>query len=271
MPFHLKREAGEVLAAYAKDFSERHPHLIVYNAVVHLDEVGAPHLHLNFIPVATGYKKGLKKQVSFSKALANEGYPDRGRDSREQWNVFRRHEVTILSKFLKEMGYERKLVGTNNIEDMNEFKKMVSEATQEIGRITKQKQEELKQLNNDISNKKDDIGMLTEQIAKLEAPDAVVMHNQIESLKKENHTLKQKNNMLQGMVDLLKKGFEIVKDFLKRTPFQKKKGNETKKTDGWQEVRRVLNRWTTKNVQNCWRLSAQKTLLKDLLKFSKTS
>ncbi|HEL2402924.1 TPA: hypothetical protein TZS69_001927 [Streptococcus suis] len=168
LPFDVKKQAGELLADYAREFIERNENLIVYNAVVHLDEEGAPHLHLNFVPVATGYKKGLTKQVSLSKALENEGYPGRGKDSREQWNLFRKTEVASLTRFLKELGYERKLVGSNNIKDMREFKETMAEITQEIARSKDEKQKELKQLDNDISDKKADMKMLTNRVTELD-------------------------------------------------------------------------------------------------------
>ncbi len=41
MDFNKKREVGEALASYVRDFNERHDHLVIYNAVVHLDEDGA--------------------------------------------------------------------------------------------------------------------------------------------------------------------------------------------------------------------------------------
>ena len=35
MDFNKKREVGEALASYVRDFNERHDHLVIYNAVVH--------------------------------------------------------------------------------------------------------------------------------------------------------------------------------------------------------------------------------------------
>ena len=76
----------------------RHPQLKVYNAVVHLDETGAPHAHLNIVPVAENYKNGLQRQPSFSKALYQEGNKERGRG---QFRAFRDEELKILEKKIK--------------------------------------------------------------------------------------------------------------------------------------------------------------------------
>lgn len=58
----------KTLDRYMNSFQERNPNLKVVNAVMHLDE-STPHLHIDFIPVATGYKQGMLKRNSISKAL----------------------------------------------------------------------------------------------------------------------------------------------------------------------------------------------------------
>lgn len=47
------------------------PEFVVANAVVHMDE-DSPHMHVVGVPVATGYKKGLSKQVSKRKVFTKE-------------------------------------------------------------------------------------------------------------------------------------------------------------------------------------------------------
>ena len=57
---------------YVKGWQDRNPNLRVFNATIHMDET-TPHLHLDYIPVATGYKQGLKVRNSLSKALECQG------------------------------------------------------------------------------------------------------------------------------------------------------------------------------------------------------
>lgn len=66
--FSDKSSAKTILNNYMIDFERRNPTLKVFNAVMHLDEE-TPHLHIDFVPVAEGYKKGLEKRNSLSKAL----------------------------------------------------------------------------------------------------------------------------------------------------------------------------------------------------------
>lgn len=129
LSLEMKQQAGEKIAEYIQEFEVRHPQLKVFNAVVHLDEAGAPHAHFNVVPVATGYKNGLEKQPSFSKALYQEGNHAKGRG---QYREFRKEEVAKLEEKLKELGYDRKLVGTNNIKDMHEYKEIVGQANKEL-------------------------------------------------------------------------------------------------------------------------------------------
>lgn len=114
-----KKEVGEVLARYVRDFNERHNNMTIYNAIVHLDEAGAPHAHFNVVPTANGYKNGLSVQPSFRKALEQEGF---GPSGREQFKAFRDAEIHRLHEFVHEIGIDRKAGQTNDIKDMREYK-----------------------------------------------------------------------------------------------------------------------------------------------------
>lgn len=119
LSFEEKQEVGEVLERYVRDFNERHSNMTIYNAVVHLDEAGAPHAHFNVVPTASGYKNGLAVQPSFRKALEQEGF---GPSGREQFKAFRDAEIHRLHEFVHEIGIDRKAGQTNDIKDMREYK-----------------------------------------------------------------------------------------------------------------------------------------------------
>ena len=119
LSFEEKQEVGEALKRYVVDFNERHDNMTIYNAIVHLDESGAPHAHFNVVPTATGYKNGLAVQPSFRKALEQEGF---GPSGREQFKAFRDAEIHRLHEFVHEIGIDRKAGQTNDIKDMREYK-----------------------------------------------------------------------------------------------------------------------------------------------------
>ena len=135
-----KKEVGEVLARYVRDFNERHNNMTIYNAIVHLDEAGAPHAHFNVVPTANGYKNGLSVQPSFRKALEQEGF---GPSGREQFKAFRDAESHRLHEFVHEIGIDRKAGQTNDIRDMREYKDAMQYIeNQKSSQIVKMQREE---------------------------------------------------------------------------------------------------------------------------------
>lgn len=69
----LKEKAKECLVEYARTFEARNSNLKLIGAYVHMDEA-SPHLHLDYIPVAKGYKTGLQVRNSLDKAMKQMGY-----------------------------------------------------------------------------------------------------------------------------------------------------------------------------------------------------
>lgn len=55
--------AKECLLEYIEGFEERNPGLELIGAYIHMDEA-SPHMHFDYIPVATGYKTGVQKRNS---------------------------------------------------------------------------------------------------------------------------------------------------------------------------------------------------------------
>lgn len=61
-------------SSYQKNLDElikRLPQFLIANVVVHLDE-DSPHMHIVGVPVADGYKKVLRKQISKRKVFTKE-------------------------------------------------------------------------------------------------------------------------------------------------------------------------------------------------------
>lgn len=121
--------ANKILVQYYKEFQERNPNLAVYNAVIHNDEI-SPHLHLNIVPVAEGYKRGVQKQPSFNKALQQQGLQADKENGRVLWNNFRGQEVESVERLMADFGWDRQLVGTNKIKDIHEYKEIMSEISE---------------------------------------------------------------------------------------------------------------------------------------------
>ena len=161
LSFEEKQEVGEVLARYVRDFNERHDNMTIYNAIVHLDESGAPHAHFNVVPTATGYKNGLAVQPSFRKALEQEGF---GPSGREHFKTFRDAEVHRLHEFVHEIGIDRKAGQTNDIKDMREYKDAMeyienrkSSQIVKMQREEKAHEEKMRELNERLKQQEEKI------------------------------------------------------------------------------------------------------------------
>lgn len=59
---------------FVSTWQERNPNLELIGAYYHADEQGEPHIHLDYIPVAHGYKRGLETQTGLVKALQEQGF-----------------------------------------------------------------------------------------------------------------------------------------------------------------------------------------------------
>lgn len=64
--------AAHFLEKYLNEFRKANPNIHVFNAVLHMDEQ-TPHLHLDWFPVARGYKRGIQVQQSLVKGLEQQG------------------------------------------------------------------------------------------------------------------------------------------------------------------------------------------------------
>lgn len=161
--------SNEILKEWCIEFPTRNPNLKIYNAVIHNDE-SSPHIHINFVPVATGYKRGMEKQVSFDKALIGQ---DKTLDKMQPFEAWRQKELNILEEKLKTRGVERKLVGTNEHKDLHTFKRRMAlennikdlEVDFKIAkRETKKAQEELGDVTEEIAEKREKLSEITLQM-----------------------------------------------------------------------------------------------------------
>ena len=75
-------EVGKtIMREFFDGWYTRNPNLELIGAYYHADEEGVPHVHFDYIPVATDYKKGMEKQTSISKALDQTGFHKEGKDT----------------------------------------------------------------------------------------------------------------------------------------------------------------------------------------------
>lgn len=104
------KEAVDLLEEYVRTFSERNPNLYMFNCVLHLDE-STPHLHIDYIPMAHGYKTGMKTRNSLSKAFQQMGF-DKGRGQYDNEAIhWEAREREYLMELCRERGIEVEIKG----------------------------------------------------------------------------------------------------------------------------------------------------------------
>lgn len=79
----------QCLKEFYAGWAERNPHLECIGAYLHADESdGTLHMHIDYVPVATGYKRGMETQSSLSKALEQQGFVKDGKLTGQiQWEA----------------------------------------------------------------------------------------------------------------------------------------------------------------------------------------
>ena len=104
--------AAKVLDEYMQSFQQRNPNMRVFSAHLHMDEA-TPHLHIDFVPFATGSKRGLDTRVSLKQALAEQGFAGGARGDTE-WNQWVRSEKEQLSQVMERHDIEWERLGNHD-------------------------------------------------------------------------------------------------------------------------------------------------------------
>ena len=134
--------AKECLTEYMNGFQERNPQFYVFNAVMHMDEA-TPHLHIDYIPIATGYKNGLAVRNGIAKALEQMGY-GKNKDAISKWRDSERQVLrSICERHGIEISEEQKDIDRKYL-SVPEYKSMKAQAeilSQEVEMQQKQYEE----------------------------------------------------------------------------------------------------------------------------------
>lgn len=95
----------QCLHEFYEGWKERNPHLECIGAYIHADETdGTIHMHVDYVPVATGYKRGLEVQNGLVKALEQQGFEKDGKLTAQiQWQA---RENAVLEAICERHGIE---------------------------------------------------------------------------------------------------------------------------------------------------------------------
>ena len=165
------RRAAEALTEFAKTFQERNPHLRVFNMVLHMDEA-TPHLHVDYIPVATEQTRGLSTRVSMKQALKQQGFTGLGRKQTE-WKAWMDREKDMLTEIAQQHEFEIISLGSNRRHmDLPEYRAAIQEA-EAVQEQTVASTQELTDLQEQRTELKREIKSLSGASAALKAAERV--------------------------------------------------------------------------------------------------
>ena len=143
---NLAEAAGQVikiLDEYARTFQERNPNLYMFNCVLHLDEA-TPHLHIDYIPVAHGYKTGLGTRNSLTKAFQEMGFAKATGKRDNETMAWQRREREYLQYLCAGQGIEIETLGVKRDNyTLPEYKKAM-EITNELQKQANEMQKQAK-------------------------------------------------------------------------------------------------------------------------------
>lgn len=227
--------AKDIFSEYVETFQGRNPNLVVFNAVLHLDEA-TPHVHIDYVPVMHNSKRGLRVRNSMKGALAELGFHGESKGSTE-WSKWAESEKRVLAGIMKKFGIQWKQLGTHEKHlDVLDYKKKVrlqevKELDEEIDRKsdTIMRQEDLieeknKQIENadivlDISNQqisvaKDDLADIQNQTA-IKEQEVKEKNRQIKQVdaildEKETELDSVKNEVEQNQSKLVDVRYELI-------------------------------------------------------------
>ena len=66
---------------FVETWQKRNPNLELIGAYYHADEQGEPHVHIDYVPVAHGYTRGMRVQNGVVKALKEMGFEKNGKET----------------------------------------------------------------------------------------------------------------------------------------------------------------------------------------------
>ena len=165
------QRAAEALTEFAKTFQARNPHLRVFNMVLHMDEA-TPHLHVDFVPVATEQTRGLSTRVSMKQALKQQGFTGLGRKQTE-WKAWMEREKDALTEIAQRNEFEIISLGSNRRHmDLPEYRAAIREA-EAVQEQTAAATQELTDLQEQRTELKREIMSLSGASAALKAAERV--------------------------------------------------------------------------------------------------
>lgn len=194
-------QGKEIMRKFVDDWKKRNPNLEIIGAYYHADEPDgeAPHVHIDYIPVAHGYRKGLETQTGLVKALGEQGLEKKGKATAQiQWEKRENDYLTQLCEAVGLTVDHPKIEGRKHLET-EELK---------LNKRVKELQREFKATKKQLEKEKHKLSIYSQT-----ASPVSVMYSEIERIERD-----KKSNPLSNRVSIDKKDFDFLISVSKQNP-----------------------------------------------------
>ena len=174
-------------------------------AYYHADEDGVPHIHIDYVPVATGYVNGMTTQSALVKALGQQGFHKEGKATAQiKWE---KRENTELEKLCNSFGIdvEHPLIEGRKHLDTERYK-FQAQVQADIQEMEQKRQNA--QHQTDLAEEQERIA---KQKAQEEQENLDWQREQLENLNLEIERLTKERDKRQRQIDKLEKRLKNVK------------------------------------------------------------
>lgn len=228
-----QKKCVEILEEFNQMLQKDYSNMKIFNSVIHVDE-STPHIHIDFIPVGEGYKKGLEKRASMQKALHNLGFSN--------YADFRNELMQKFEEIAKKHDIERKrdvAVGERHltIQDYRALQRMAEQKIEDLDktRVSRSSSRVLEKLKLVPVEMFDDI-----------ARDNTYRKTQNEALSSENNALRSQISKLKtkNNIDIYEATIENQKEQIERLEvvLKEKKEERSKYYNKWWETDKTVRK-----------------------------
>lgn len=199
LPLSLNKK---ILKDYVQDWKRRNPNLEMIGAYYHNDEQGKqPHVHIDYVPIAHGYKRGMAVQTAIDKALREQGFIKQGKATPQiKWEDSERKVLEELCKSYANINISHPQAGKG----VKHLHTETYKAQQDLSAIREQLDEVKRQLEAlpDISEEYRRREKLLEDIGRAET--------RLQELKPSMAALSDLGQQYNNLITVLKKTWEII-------------------------------------------------------------
>lgn len=228
-----QKKCVEILEEFNQMLQKDYSNMKIFNSVIHVDE-STPHIHIDFIPVGEGYKKGLEKRASMQKALQNLGFSN--------YADFRNELMQKFEEIAKKHDIERKrdvAVGERHltIQDYRALQRMAEQKIEDLDktRVSRSSSRVLEKLKLVPVAMFDDI-----------ARDNTYRKTKNEALSSENNALRSQISKLKtkNNIDIYEATIENQKEQIERLEvvLKEKKEERSKYYNKWWETDKTVRK-----------------------------